>query len=60
MFYLIYDSEMSYGTTIHEEFNTIKELVERYKEIQYDVYNLEVWKDNKIINLEDKENIDDN
>ncbi len=49
MFYLTYDLGMYDDKTVEEEFNTIKELLERYKEIQYEVCEIEAWENDRKI-----------
>ena len=49
MFALTYDLGRYDDETICEEFDTIEELLERYEEIQYDVCEIEAWKDDKKI-----------
>jgi len=49
MFYLTYDLGMYDDETVCEEFDTVEELLERYKEIQYEVCEIEAWEDDKKI-----------
>ena len=52
MFYLTYDLEMyDDDETVCEGFDTVEELLERYKEIQYEVEvcGIEAWEDDKKI-----------
>ena len=48
-FALIYDLGMYDDETVCEEFDTIEELLKRYKEIQYEVCEIEAWEDDKKI-----------
>lgn len=49
MFYLVYDLDLWSDETICEEFETVEELLERYKEIKWEVCEIEAWKDEKKI-----------
>lgn len=40
---LTYDLGYYDDETVVEEFETVEELLERYYEIQYEVYELEAW-----------------
>lgn len=46
---LTYDLGMYNDNTIVEEFDTIKELLERYYEIEYDFCEFEAWDGDKKI-----------
>lgn len=46
---LTYDLGMYDDTVCEEEFRTIKELLERYEEIRWDVCEIEAWEGDKKI-----------
>lgn len=49
MFYLTYDLGRWDDEIVCEEFETVKELLERYEEIKYEVCEIEAWEDEKKI-----------
>ena len=49
MYYLTYDLSMWNDETICEEFETVEELLERYKDIQYEYTEFKAWQDDKEI-----------
>lgn len=49
MFYLTYDLTIWDDESCCEEFETIEELLARYEEIKWDVYEIEAWEDDKKI-----------
>ena len=46
---LTYDLGYWDDETVMEEFETIEELLERYHEIKYEVYEIEAWDEDKKI-----------
>ena len=49
MYYLYYDLGEYIDETVCEEFDTVEELLKRYNEIEYDVCEIEAYKDNEKI-----------
>ena len=49
MYSLTYDLGMWDDETICEDFDTIEELLDRYEEIKYEVYEIEAWEGDKKI-----------
>ncbi len=49
MYYLTYDESMYDDTSYCEEFETVEELLERYKEIQYEYTEFVAWKEDEKI-----------
>ena len=49
MFYLTYDRGVWDDETICEEFETVKELLEEYERIKYEVCEIEAWENDKKI-----------
>ena len=52
MFYLTYDLGMYDDETVCEEFDTVEELLERYKEIEYEVCEIEAFRMGYRVNWE--------